>query len=70
MQRIAIEGHRHDLGLGGLPLITPEHARRRAAVNRLAVADGKNPLAKKRKAKVPTFRVVAEKTYEALKSRW
>ena len=70
VQRIAIEERRHDLGLGGFPLITPEHARRRAAVNRLAVSDGKNPLANKRKAKVPTFQVAAEKTYEALKPRW
>lgn len=70
IQRITIEGRRHDLGLGGFPLITPEHARRRAAVNRLAVADGKNPLANNRKAKTPTFHQAAIKTYEALKPRW
>ena len=70
VQRITINGRRHDLGLGGFPLITPEHARRRSASNRLAVADGKNPLADKRKAKAPTFRQAAIKTYEALKPRW
>ena len=70
VQRITIKGRRHDLGLGGFPLIIPEHARRRAAANRLAVAEGKNPLANKRKAKAPTFRHAALKTYEALKPRW
>ena len=70
VQRITIDGRRHDLGLGGFPLITPEHARRRAAANRLTVADGKNPLAEKRKAKSPTFRQAAIRTYDALKPRW
>ncbi len=59
IQRITIEGRRHDLGLGGFPLITPEHARRRAAASRLAVADGKNPLTDKRKVRIPTFRQAA-----------
>ena len=70
VQRITIDGRRHDLGLGGFPLITPEHARRRAAVNRLAVADGRNPLAEKRKSILPTFREAAERTYEANRPRW
>ena len=70
VQRITIEGQRHDLGLGGFPLITPEHARRKAMENRLAITDGKNPLADKRKAKTPTFRQAALKTYEASKPRW
>ena len=70
IQRITFEGRRHDLGLGGFPLITPEHARRRAASNRLTVADGKNPLAEKRKVKAPTFRQAGYKTYEALRPRW
>ncbi|MXY14485.1 MAG: tyrosine-type recombinase/integrase [Proteobacteria bacterium] len=70
VQRITIDGRRHDLGLGGFPLITPEHARRRAAVNRLEVADGKDPLAEKRKAKAPTFKQAALKTYETLRPRW
>ena len=70
VQRITIEGRRHDLGLGGFPLITPEHARRRAVANRLAVAEGKNPLTDKRKIKTLTFRDAALKTYEGLKPRW
>ena len=70
VQRITIDGRRHDLGLGGFPLITPEHARRRAAANRLAVADGRNPLAEKRKSKMPTFRDAAKKTFDANLPRW
>ena len=69
IQRITIEGRRHDLGLGGFPLITPEHARRRAAANRLAVADGKNPLTDKRKVRIPTFRQ-ATPAHHILHDRW
>ncbi|MCY4641443.1 MAG: tyrosine-type recombinase/integrase [Gammaproteobacteria bacterium] len=70
VQRITIDGRRHDLGLGGFPLITPEHARRRAAANRLEVANGKDPLAEKNKTKVLTFKQAAQRTYETLKPRW
>ena len=70
VQRLTINGRRHDLGLGAFPLVTPERARRIAATNRLAVLDGKNPLAEKRKIQTPTFREAAAKTHETLRPRW
>ena len=70
VQRLTIEGRRHDLGLGGFPLVSPTHARRSATENRLAVLDGRNPLAEKRKAQAPKFEDIAAKTYEVLRPRW
>ena len=70
IQRLTIEGRRHDVGLGAFPVVSLEKARRRAFENRVAVADGRNPLAEKRRAKVPTFREAAERTVEATRARW
>ena len=70
VQRITIDGRRHDIGLGGFPLISLAKARERAMANRLAVANGRNPLAEKRRAKTPTFRAAAQATFEANKPRW
>ena len=70
IQRITIESKRRDIGLGPFPVIGLAEARRRAFANRVAVASGRDPLADKRRAKVPTFREATEKTYEALRPRW
>ena len=70
IQRITINGKRRDIGLGGFPVVSLEKARRRAFENRVAVADGRDPLEEKRTGKAPTFREAAERTYEALKPRW
>ena len=70
IQRIAIDGRRHDIGLGAFPVISLAKARERAFANRVAIADGRNPLAEKIKAKLPTFREAAEKTIEANRPRW
>ena len=70
IQRITIDGKRRDLGLGGWPVISLASARRRAAENRTVVAEGRDPLAEKRRASVPTFATAARKTCEALKPRW
>ena len=45
-------------------------ARQRAFANRIAVSEGRNPLAEKRLARVPTFRQAAEKTFQANRPRW
>ena len=58
------------MGLGGWPTVSLAKARERAFANRIAVAEGRDPLAVKRLAKVPTFREAAQKTYEANRSRW
>ena len=55
VQRITINGRRHDLGLGSFPLIGIERARIEAMRNRLAVYDGGDPLADRRKGAMPTF---------------
>ncbi len=70
IQRVTIEGRRRDIGLGGWPVVSLEKARRKAFENRVAVADGNNPLTEKRKAKTPTFREAAKRTHEALSPRW
>ena len=70
VQRIVIHGKRRDVGLGSYPAISLAQARRKAAENRVAVADGRDPLAEKHRAKTPTFREAAEKVYELNKPRW
>ena len=70
VQRLTIDGKRRDIGLGGWPIISLAEARERAFENRRAVAHGRNPLAEKRKAKMPTFREAAVRTYETLRPRW
>ena len=70
MQRITINGKRHDIGLGGWPTVSLVDARDAALDNRRLVRDGGDPLAVKRKARMPTFREAAEKTYEANRPRW
>ena len=70
IQRLTIEGRRHDVGLGPFPVVSLDKARRRAFENRVAIADGRNPLAEKRRAKSPTFAEAAERTLEATRARW
>ena len=70
IQRVVIDGRRHDIGLGPYPLTSLAHAHERAIKNRLAISDGRNPLAEKRRARIPTFRKAAEGTIEANLPRW
>ena len=72
--RISIHGCRREIGLGAFPAIGLAQARNLAAVNRTAVAEGRDPLAEKREAKrktaIPTFRQASEPTFEANRPRW
>ena len=70
IQRIAIEGRRRDIGPGGFPTDSLARARQLADANRAAVAEGRNPLAEKRKARTPPFREAAVKVHEANLPRW
>ena len=74
VQRVTIHGKRHDIGLGGYPLVSLAEARKAAFVNRKLARAGGDPLAEKRKAKLrdamPTFRQAARMTHEALRPRW
>ena len=68
--RIVIDGRRRDIGLGGHPAVTLAKARQLADAHRLAVAEGRDPLAEKRRAKMPTFTEAAAKVHEANLPRW
>ena len=70
VQRLTINGKRRDLGLGGFPLVSIEAATIAATKNRLAVWEGGDPLAAKRKGSMPTFGEAALKTLAALRSGW
>ena len=70
MLRATIDGRRHDLGLGGYTAVSLARARQLAGGHRLAVAEGRDPLAEKRRAKMPTFAEAAVKVHEANLPRW
>ena len=70
MQRIVIHGRRRDLGLGGYPATGLAEARALALANKALVIAGRDPLAERRRADVPTFRDAARKVYEANLPRW
>ena len=70
VQRIVINGRRRDIGLGGWPVVSLARARERAFANRVAISEGRDPLAEKRRASTPTFREAAGKTFDANRARW
>ena len=70
IQRITIHGKRHNIGLGGYPVVSLAEARDKAFQNRKLARSGGDPLAEKRRAKLPTFEQAAEKTFEANQARW
>ena len=74
VQRIMVEGKRRDIGLGRFPTIDVGKAHELAKANRVAIAEGRNPLAERRAAKaeaaIPTFREAAERTWKVNKPRW
>ena len=70
VQRLTIDGRRHDIGLGGWPLVTLAEARDVAFMNRRLVRQGGNPLGEKRKAAAPTFREASRRALEANRARW
>ena len=63
VQRLRINGHRRDLGLGGYPVVSLAEARRKAQDNRALARSGGDPLAEKREeamvAAMPTFETLA-----------
>ena len=70
VQRIVIDGRRRDIGLGGYPTVSLAQARKRASDNRVAVENGKDPVAEKHRPAIPTFREAALAVHEANKPRW
>ncbi len=62
--RAMIHGKRRKIGLGGHPAVSLAKARDKAAEIRRAIADGIDPLAEKRRAKIPTFAEAAKQVHE------
>ena len=70
VQRLTVHGRRRDIGLGGFPIVSLAEARELAFNNRKLARAGGDPLAERRKAKMPTFREAAVQTFEANRPRW
>ena len=70
VQRITIDRRRRDIGLGAFPSVGLAQAREKAADNRTAVAEGRDPVAEKHSPAMPTFREAARAVHAANKPRW
>ena len=70
VQRITVEGRRRDIGLGGYPAVSLAQARKRASDNRETIGNGRDPVAEKRRAAMPTFGQCAYTVHEVNKPRW
>ena len=68
--RITIDGRRRDIGLGGYPSVSLALAREKAADNRAAIAEGRDPVAEKHAPTMPIFKEAARAVHEANKPRW
>ena len=69
IQRLTVNGKRRDIGLGPFPLVSLVEAREAAFHNRRLVRSGRDPLAERRRAAVPTLRQATERTFEPKKPR-
>jgi hypothetical protein len=67
MLRVTIHRKRHDIGLGGLSIVSLAEAREEAAKLRKLARAGGDPLAERRSAKkvIPTFEAAARQVYAA-----
>ncbi len=74
VQRIRINGQRHDLGLGGYPVVSLAQARRKAQDNRALAKSGGDPIAEKREeamvAAMPTFETLAQQHIAENRHAW
>ena len=70
VQRLTIHGVRRDIGLGSPQWMTLTEARAAAAANYRIARKGGDPLADRRKAKVPTFREAANLVLEMYRPTW
>ena len=71
VQRLAIRGRRHELGLGSAALVPLAEARAKALANRKIAREGGDPLAEKRRAETtPTFAAAAARVLEQKQAGW
>ena len=70
-QRITVNGHRQELGLGKYPVVTLAKARDKALTNLRMVDDGLNPKVERRRTRgIPTFAELARADFEHRKGGW
>ena len=70
VQRLVIRGRRHDLGLGGWPLVSLQEAREAAFENRKQARRGEDLLAAKHREVAPTFEEALEKVIRLHQPTW
>ena len=79
VQRIVVHGRRRDIGLGPYPAVSLADAREIAHDNRTAIAQGRDPVAEKREARlaglrgapsIPTFAEAAALVIELRRPTW
>lgn len=63
-------GKRREMGLGPYPAVPLAKARKLAAANREAVAEGRDPIAERHKEAEPTFSECAELFLSAMEGQW
>ena len=76
VQRIVVDGRRRDIGLGSFSTVGLARARSLAHDNRVAVAEGRDPVAEKRESAqrrapaIPTFAQAAAQVIELRRPTW
>ena len=77
VQRVTIDGNRHNLGLGRYPSVSLAEARGLADDNQRAIRQGRNPLAEKRQSELerrrpstPTFAQAAQQVIDLRRPTW
>ncbi|MDE0503461.1 MAG: tyrosine-type recombinase/integrase [Candidatus Poribacteria bacterium] len=70
VQRLVIRGRRHDLGLGGWPLVSLQEAREAAFENRKQARRGEDLLATRQREAAPTFEEALEKVIKLHRPTW
>ena len=70
VQRLVIRGRRHDLGLGGWPLVSLQEARESAFENRKQARRGEDLLAARQREVAPTFEEALEKVIALHQPTW
>lgn len=68
--RYQVQGRRHDLGLGAYPDVTLAMARERTTEARRLIAEGEDPIAKRRQANPKTFKDAALELIESKRVGW
>ena len=70
VQRVTVQGRRHNLGLGGWPVVSLADAREQAIGNLQMIRQGINPLVAKRHVDMPTFADAAQTVLDMNRASW